>query len=260
VSDDPHSPDQFSYLHQPTIGRITQAARDAEHAPAFREKIDAARRLARGRSRAGYARTTGPLSQYNWAELLERLADNEARARVRPTSRKYGRLRPQRPQGLSHLDRYLRRVRAIAHHHLLSESAAPYVHECVRGRGYRVELPAELEQPPARTGPIASAIAAHVTRTPWGSGTAANAAAYSRNRPPGGTTLADQYTQAYEGALAALRAQARPPEKPACPNCPGTVTRRTRLDGSLEWFCPSCHHSWPVFPPASPDHPTGPAA
>jgi hypothetical protein len=41
---------------------------------------------------------------------------------------------------------------------------------------------------------------------------------------------------------------------------PGTVTRRTRLDGSLEWFCPSCRHSWPVFPPASPDHPTGPAA
>ena len=35
--------------------------------------------------------------------------------------------------------------------------------ECVRGSGYLVELPAEIEQPPARTGSTASAIAAHVT-------------------------------------------------------------------------------------------------
>ena len=260
MSDDLHSQHQFSYLHEPTIGRISQAARDAERSAAFRAKIDAARKLAQGETRAGYARTTGPLSQYSWAELLERLADNEARASVRPTSRKHGRFQPQRPQGLSHLRRYLRRVRAIAHDHLLSESAACYVHECVRGSGYLVELPAEIEQPPARTGSTASAIAAHVTRTPWGSGTAANAAAYFRNRPQGGVSFADECKHAYQGALAALRAQARPLEKPDCPNCQGPVIRRTRLDGSLEWCCLSCRHSWPVFPPASPDHPPGPAA
>ena len=245
-------------MHEPTIGRISQAARDAERSPVFRSKIDAARKLAGGEARAGYARTTGPLSQYSWTELLELLADNEARASVRPSSRRYGRFQPRQPQGLSHLRRYLRRVRAIAHDHLLSESAACYVHACVRGSGYLVELRPEIEQPPAKTGSTASAIAAHVTRTPWGSGTAANAAAYFRNRPQGGVSLADQYKQAYEDPLTAHREHTRPPQKPDCPSCQGQVIRRTRLDRSLEWRCLSCGHAWPVFPPTPPDQPRSP--
>jgi hypothetical protein len=43
---------------------------------------------------------------------------------------------------------------------------------------------ARIEQPPAREGSTASTVAAHIARLPsWGSGTAANYAAYRRARP-----------------------------------------------------------------------------
>jgi hypothetical protein len=129
-----------------------QAAVEAERSEDARRELDRLRRLAAGEGRAGYSRSTGPLTSYAFSALLKR--------RER------------------HATDYVAGCRSYAKRRLLAkgravELLAPRVHVlvCV-GLGYRVDVRgvvADREWP--KRPRIASALAAAVTGASWSGAT-----------------------------------------------------------------------------------------
>jgi hypothetical protein len=160
---------------------VAWAANETEHSPPFRGEIDRLRALAAGSTRAGYSRTTGPLTARNWP-ALEQIFANASRSAER--ERRYAWRNRDLPafEGLRHVDAYLRGCRRVGQRFLGHPSGGPLVHDIVCGSGYQVSVPTAIGRP-APTGPVASTLAAHITGASWGVGATAQRQAWRRARP-----------------------------------------------------------------------------
>jgi hypothetical protein len=160
---------------------VAWAASEAAHSPRFHPEIDRLRAIAAGKSRAGYPRTTGPLTGQAWPSLEEILANASRRAQhQRPYAWKNTELPTD--EGLRHLSDYLRGCRKVGREFLGHPDTGPLVHQLVSATGYRVIVPTTIS-PLAPTGPAASTLAAHITGASWGSGATALRQAWRRARP-----------------------------------------------------------------------------
>jgi hypothetical protein len=176
---------QSGYLRNSTTAPnnfVDWAALEAKCSRRFRGEIDRLRSLAVGASRAGYIRTTGPLSALAWEDLTQRIP---ALLREDQSDRPRAWRNPQLPtdDSLRHVRDYERGVRKLARQYLGTEHAAPHVHELIAAAGYRLR-PYEGTAHPAPTGAQASTLAAHITGASWGTGaTALRVAWYRATRP-----------------------------------------------------------------------------
>src|SRR5207253_9048373 len=94
-------------------GFFVWAAREAERWPRFQSEIERLRRLAAGTERAGYPRTTGPLTRRGWGELEREFAEAQRLDQAdRPRAWKNTPL--PTGDGLRHLRDYLRGCRKAA--------------------------------------------------------------------------------------------------------------------------------------------------
>jgi hypothetical protein len=160
---------------------VAWAASEAERSPRFQASIDRLRALAAGETRAGYPRTTGPLTGQAWPALEQILADASRRAQHhRPYAWKNTELATD--DGLRHLRDYLRGCRKVGRQFLGHPDTGPLVHQLVRATGYQAIVPTTIS-PPAPTGPAASNLAAHITGASWRSGATAHRQAWRRARP-----------------------------------------------------------------------------
>ena len=160
---------------------VAWAANEAEHSPPFQSEIDRLRALAAGSARAGYSRTTGPLTARDWPTLEQIHADA---SRLAERERRYAWRNRDFPafEGLRHVHAYLRGCGKVGRRFLGHPNTGPFVHDLVCGSGYHVSVPTEISLP-APTGPVASTLAAYITGASWGVGATAQRQAWRRARP-----------------------------------------------------------------------------
>src|SRR5205823_2663138 len=130
--------------------------------------------------RAGYPRTTGPLSNRSWLELESAFV--QAR-RLEQTQRPRAWKNTPLPtdDALRHLRDYLRGCAKLGRTMVGHERLAPQIHELVGRGGYLASAP--MPGPPAPEGAKASQLAAHISGASWGAGATAHAQAWRRARP-----------------------------------------------------------------------------
>jgi hypothetical protein len=177
------------------IWRANVAAQQSER---FKSEVRKADRLAKG------APTTGPLTDWEASDLL--------RGRNVHSS----------------VDRYVRKCEAIAQWILHDKGAFGVVHELVRKRaggydGYDLPLPPLATAPPAPADAVASTQAAGITGASWKSDAAMRQAGARYWH-----AIARDYAEAFESAMASLRATART----AAPKRTNTVRALYSLVGS----------------------------
>ena len=160
---------------------VAWAANEAEHSPPFQSEIDRLRALAAGSARAGYSRTTGPLTARDWPTLEQILANA---SRLAEQERRYAWRNKDSPafEGLRHVHAYLRGCGKVGQRFLGHPNTGPFVHDLVCGSGYQVNVPTAISRP-APTGPVASTLAARITGASWGVGATAQRQAWRRARP-----------------------------------------------------------------------------
>ena len=157
------------------------ASGEAQSSPRFRAAVDRLRQLAAGSERAGYARTTGPLTQKSWEDLSRTLP---ALLSQPQEERRHAWNNTDLPtdDGLRHLRDYQRGVRKTARQFIGTEDLAPRIHDLVATTGYQLE-PVNATSPHAPTQAQASSLAAHITGASWGAGATALQAGWRRARP-----------------------------------------------------------------------------
>src|SRR5512132_3299451 len=116
------------------------------------------------RDRGGYASSTGPLRELEFAEL----------ERLERTAHMVG----TRPVWHRHVADYVAGCKQLARQFLGIEDLAKHVHALVCSSGYALVLPALPI--PTVGGPQASKAAAHFSQASWGSGEQANLRAWHR--------------------------------------------------------------------------------
>jgi hypothetical protein len=148
-----------------------------EHAPsspAYRARIARLTALAAGEERSGYSRTTGPLTECAFIELV-------------------GLARKHR-----HVDEYVAGCLEAARLHLGHERAAGLVHEDVRRGRFPVRISGNLASAASITGPAASGLAAWQSGASWYGSS-------DESRRRNHYVRADEYADAYRVALEKLR-------------------------------------------------------